>query len=115
MNRITLMFLLAAFSGLAQAGFDYACLEKCADDGNTFQFCTKKCTVQELPSTQMPIISPTTGEAVMPTPDNPVPTQPDQTQQPKPATLAPTVIEQCLTDCANDGYQKDFCAHRCTF
>ncbi len=116
MNRIALMLLLIAFSGLAQAGFDYACLEKCADEGNTFQFCTTKCAVQDLPSTQMPVISPTTGDSQMPTPENPVPDLPQSEQTPlqKPATLAPTVNEQCLVDCANDGYKKDFCAHRCT-
>lgn len=103
MKRSILAVALVAFSGISNASFDYTCLNECADAGNTFQFCTAKCTTHDLPAIQQPAQS------------GAEPGTAPEPQVQNPTVLTPHTDPSCLNDCSNDGYKEEFCQQRCTF
>jgi hypothetical protein len=91
MNRIHIALLLAIISSPANAGFDYVCLEDCANEGNTFQYCTTKCAINDFQSS------------------------PQQMLQPhNPSAIRPAADAACLKTCRDKGYLEELCQKLCT-
>jgi hypothetical protein len=96
MNRIILALALVTFSSFSNAGFDYACLEKCSNEGSSFQYCTSKCSTNDFPTDQLPVQS-----------------QVQNTQNT--SDRGPQIDQLCLADCTNAKYSEQFCQKRCSF
>jgi hypothetical protein len=91
MKRLILALALATFSSLANASFDYVCLEDCSKEGNSFQFCTTKCAINDFPAS------------------------PQLTIQPHdPTALRPIADAVCLKECGDKGYMEQLCQKLCT-
>lgn len=91
MKRIIFALALATFSSLSNASFDYVCLEDCSKEGNSFQFCTTKCSINDFPAS------------------------PQQTIQPhNPTAIRPVADAACLKECGKKGYLQELCQKLCT-
>ncbi|MBI5005847.1 MAG: hypothetical protein HZB95_01855 [Nitrosomonadales bacterium] len=101
MKRIILALVLATFSSISNAGFDYTCLQDCSEEGSTFQYCTTKCTINDFPIVQQSAPSETGTEA--------------EARAPSPTVITPHTDASCLAECDSAGYSKEFCQQRCTF
>ncbi|MBI4808895.1 MAG: hypothetical protein HY799_08120 [Nitrosomonadales bacterium] len=91
MKRIFFAFILAAFSGISHAGFDYVCLGNCADEGYPFLYCTSKCAVNDTPGNPAASVQQDRGVA--------------------PIAKEADVI--CVSDCVNAGLSFEQCVIRC--
>lgn len=91
MNRIIFALVLATFSSVSNASFDYVCLEDCSKEGNNFQFCTTKCAINDFPASPQQMILPH-----------------------NPSALRPVADAACLKECRDKGYMEELCQKLCT-
>ncbi len=89
MKRLILAIALATCSSLSYASFDYVCLEDCSKEGNSFQFCTTKCAINDFPASPL-------------------------AQPHDPAALRPVADAACLKECSDKGYMEQLCQKLCT-